>query len=125
MIESWVIDDGGTAPVPPEAVPERLRARAGDGWFETWLTSSSGRLLGFVTNTERAMVVLLEAEGDAGEHAVDPGAGGSSGGFVLSNGQHDEYPDEDTVPLDEAFRIVRHIVGEGSWPVDAPRVADR
>ncbi len=35
------------------------------------------------------MVVLLEEEGDPGEHAVDPGAQGSSDGFVLSNGQDD------------------------------------
>ncbi|WP_406262312.1 hypothetical protein [Streptomyces nigra] len=42
-----------------------------------------------MTNAERAMVVLLEGEGDPGEHAVDPGAQGSSDGFVLSDGQDD------------------------------------
>nr|WP_202469065.1 hypothetical protein [Streptomyces sp. SID2888] len=106
-------------------VPEALRSRIGSGQLETWLTSSSGRLLAFVTNTERAMVMLLEGEGDPGEHAVDPGAQGSSDGFVLSNGQDDEYPDEDTVPIGEAFGLVEQIVGTGSWPADARWVIDR
>ncbi|MFF3355367.1 hypothetical protein ACFYWN_22630 [Streptomyces sp. NPDC002917] len=125
MIEPWVIDDGITVPVLSERVLQTLRARIADGLLETWLTSSSGRSLAFVTNTERAMVVLLEGEGDPGEHAVDPGADGSSEGFVLSNGQHDEYPDEDTVPLDEAFRIIDHIVSKGSRPPNARWVVDR
>ncbi|MFE9138889.1 hypothetical protein [Streptomyces sp. NPDC007355] len=78
-----------------------------------------------MTNTGRAMVILLEEEVDPGEHAVDPGAVGSSDGFVLSNGQGDEYPDEDTVSIHEAFRLVEHIVGTGSWPADARWVVDR
>ncbi|WP_307717599.1 hypothetical protein [Streptomyces sp. V4I23] len=126
MTECWVIDDGSsTVPVSSEAVLETLRVRIDSGRLETWLTSSSGRSLAFVTNTERAMVVLLEEEGDPGEHAVDPGTDGSSEGFVLSNGQHDEYPDEDTVPIGEAFRIVEHIVSTGSWPANARWVVDR
>jgi len=71
------------------------------------------------------MVMLLEEEGDPGEHAVDPGAQGASGGFLLVDGQEDEYADEDTVPLHEALGLVRHIVATGSWPADAPRVTDR
>lgn len=47
----------------PEVVLEILRARIGRGQLETWLTSSSGRSLAVVTNTERAMVMLLEKEG--------------------------------------------------------------
>ncbi|MEV6162765.1 hypothetical protein AB0L71_12710 [Streptomyces sp. NPDC052052] len=125
MVESWVIDDGSAVPVPSEVVWETLRARVDRDLLETWLTSSSGRSLSFVTNTERAMVMLLDGEGDPGEHAVDPGAEGSSVGFVLSNGQHDEYPDHDTVPIDEAFRLVEHMVGTGSWPADARWVVDR
>ncbi|MFF1834913.1 hypothetical protein ACFVXE_12020 [Streptomyces sp. NPDC058231] len=125
MIESWVIEDGSTVPVSSEVVLEALRARIGRGQLETWLASSAGRFLAVVTNTERAMVMLVVAEGDPGEHAVDPGAHGSSEGFVLSSGQHDEYPDEDTVPIGEAFRIVSHIVAKGSWPPDACWVSDR
>lgn len=121
MIESWVVDDGSAVQV----VLETLRAKIGEGQLETWLASSSGRKLAFVTNAERALVVLMDGEDDAGEHAVDPGAEGSSGGFVLSNGQYDEYPDVDTVPLEEAFRIVDHIVSRGTWPADARRAVDR
>jgi hypothetical protein len=125
VIESWVINDDSPGPVLSEVVLEALRARIDSGQLETWLISSSGRSLAFVTNTERAMVMLLEEEGDPGEHAVDPGCEGSSGGFVLSNGQHDEYPDQDTVPIGEAFRLVEHIVGTGSWPADARWIVDR
>lgn len=125
VIESWVIDDGNTTPVSSGTVLETLRARIDSGRLETWLTGSSGRSLAFVTNAKRAMVMLLEEEGDPGEHAVDPGVGGSSEGFVLSNKQHDEYPDEDTVPISEAFRAVEHIVSMGSWPADARWVVDR
>ncbi|WP_327290483.1 hypothetical protein [Streptomyces sp. NBC_01198] len=124
MTGSWVIDDG-SAVVSPEVVLETLKARIGGGELETWLTSSSGRRLAFVTNSRRVMLVLMDGEGDPGEHASDPGAEGSSDGFLLSNGEYDEYPDEDTVPLAEAFRIVHHIVGKGSWPPDARWVVDR
>ncbi|MEU2109441.1 hypothetical protein [Streptomyces sp. NPDC019507] len=125
MIESWVINDDSPVPMSSEAVLEALRSRIDRGQLETWLTSSSGRSLAFMTNTERAMVMLLEEEGDPGEHAVDPGTAGSSAGFVLSNGQDDEYPDEDTVPIREALRLVKQIVGTGSWPADARWVVDR
>ncbi|MEU2236799.1 hypothetical protein [Streptomyces vietnamensis] len=125
VIESWVINDGSPVPVSFGTVLETLRSRIDSGQLETWLTSSSGRSLAFVTNAERAMVMLLEEEGDPGEHAVTPEVEGSSDGFVLSSGQHDEYPDEDTVPIGEALRIVEHIVGTGSWPANARRVVDR
>ncbi|MFC8664040.1 hypothetical protein [Streptomyces sp. NPDC057199] len=125
VIESWVINDDSAVPVSSAVVLEAFRSRIDGGQLETWLTSSSGRSLGFVTNTERAMVMLLAEEGDPGEHAVDPGVEGSSIGFVLSDGQGDEYPDEDTVPIGEAFRLVEHIVGRGSWPADACWVVDR
>ncbi|MFM9629231.1 MULTISPECIES: hypothetical protein [Streptomyces] len=125
VIESWVINDDSPVAVSSAVALEALRSRIDGGQLETWLTSSSGRSLAFVTNTERAMVMLLEEEGDPGEHAVDPGAEGSSDGFVLSNGQGDEYPDGDTVPIHEAFRLVEHIVGTGSWPADARWIVDR
>ncbi|MET8981767.1 hypothetical protein ABZX85_39865 [Streptomyces sp. NPDC004539] len=125
MTESWVIADDSPAPLPFEAVPEALRSRIALGHLETWLTSSSGRSLAFVTNTERAMVVLLEGPDDPGEHAVTPDTEGTSDGFTLSNGQVDEYPDEDTVPIEEALRLVRHVVETGTWPMDGRWVTDR
>ncbi|MFL9680691.1 hypothetical protein [Streptomyces sp. KL110A] len=125
MIESWVINGHSPVPVSSEVVLEALRTRIDSGQLETWLASSSGRSLAFVTNTERAMVMLLDDEGDPGEHAVDPGAQGSSDGFVLSNGQGEEYPNEDTVPICEAFRLVKQIVAMGSWPADARWTVDR
>ncbi|MFD8263862.1 hypothetical protein ACFV19_34420 [Streptomyces griseoluteus] len=125
VLESWVINDASPVPASSAVVLEALQSRIDSRHFETWLTSSSGRLLVFVTNAERAMVMLFEDEGDPGEHAVDPAAEGLSFGFVLSNGQGDGYSDEGTVPLREAFRLVEHIVSTGSWPADAWWVVDR
>jgi hypothetical protein len=124
VTESWKLDDApGT--LTADAAVDQLRARIASEKLESWLTSSSGRLLAVVSNTERAMVMLLDGEGDPGEHAVDPGADGFSDGFVLSNGQDDEYPNEDTVPLPQALRIVRHIITHGNAPADAAWRVDR
>ncbi|XVQ10993.1 hypothetical protein ACQP1W_52320 [Spirillospora sp. CA-255316] len=124
MVESWTFSDGAQ-PVSPEAAVRGLRKRIAEGRLESWLTSSSGRKLAVVSNTERAMVMLLEGDGDPGEYAVDPDAGGWSEGFVLENGQHDSYPNETTVPLEEAFRIVGHILTFGSPPAGAAWAVDR
>ncbi|WP_460084192.1 hypothetical protein [Streptomyces variabilis] len=119
VTERWVIDGSSLVPVSSATVVRGLRSRSNSGHLETWMTSSSERSLAFVTNNERAMVMLFEEEGGPGEHAVDPGAEESSDGYVLSNGQHDAYPDADTVPVHEAFRLVQRIVGTGSWPTHA------
>ncbi|AQU70997.1 hypothetical protein BBN63_17685 [Streptomyces niveus] len=126
MVESWTFVDGrGDGALAPDEAVTELRRRIAGGAFESWLAGSSGRLLAVVTNAERAMVMLLDGEGDPGEHATYPGAEGRSDGFVLANGQSDEYPDEDTVPLEEALRIVRHILATGGPPTDAPWRVDR
>ncbi|MEU6764095.1 hypothetical protein ABZ916_16410 [Streptomyces sp. NPDC046853] len=125
MSETWMVVGSQGALVSSEAALEVLRVRVDGGLFETWFASSAGRSLGFVTNNQRALVMLLDGEGGPGEYAVESGAPGSSEGFVLSNGQHDTYPNEDTVPIGEAFAIVSHIIGRGSWPSDARWVADR
>ncbi|WP_063040821.1 hypothetical protein [Nocardia grenadensis] len=79
----------------------------------------------FVTNAERAMVVLPDGAGDPGEHAVGPRVAGRSEGFLLANVRYDEYPGSDTVPIADVVEVVRHIVAAGSWPVGARWVADR
>ncbi|MFC8074390.1 hypothetical protein ACFUN8_02470 [Streptomyces sp. NPDC057307] len=124
--ESWAFTDGsGGRPVTPHAAVDLLRRRIASGVLESWLAASDGRLLAVVSNTERAMVRLLDGEGDPGGHATDPGAGTESDGFVLANGQSDTYPDEDTVPLGEALRIVRHVIATGGPPTDATWTIDR
>lgn len=124
MTETWRLDGDGDPVTPDEAV-HLLRERIADRGPQTWLTSSAGRSLTLVSNTERAMVMLLDDADDPGRHAVDPSATGVSGGFVLSNGQVDVYPDADTVPLAEALRIVRHVVDRGTAPPDAAWADDR
>ncbi|MEV8457881.1 hypothetical protein AB0467_35390 [Streptomyces sp. NPDC052095] len=126
MVESWALAlPGGAAVVSAENVTELLRARIADGALESVLESASGRALFVVSNTGRAMVMLLEHPGDPGEHATDPDAEGWSDGYVLANGQEDEYPDADTVPLAEGLRVVRHILATGRPPSDASWTVDR
>ncbi|MER6182064.1 hypothetical protein [Streptomyces sp. NPDC001652] len=124
MTETWSSGGDGDPVTPDEAVG-LLRERIAHGEPETWLTSSAGRSLVLVSNTERVMVMLLDDADDPGRHAVDPSAPGVSGGYVLSNGQVDVYPDADTVPLAEALRIVRHVVDHGTAPPDAAWADDR
>ncbi|MEU6606137.1 hypothetical protein ABZ922_13885 [Streptomyces shenzhenensis] len=124
MTESWTLADGSAALTGDEAV-ELLRRRIAAGGLETWLTSRAGRSLAVVSNAERAMVLLLDAEGEPEGHAVDPVARGTSGGFVLANGQCDVYPDRDTVPLAEAFRTVRRLIATGEPPTGAGWAVDR
>ncbi|MFJ9721115.1 hypothetical protein ACIRPQ_35230 [Streptomyces sp. NPDC101213] len=124
MAESWIFSDG-TVPASPAAALAVLRDRIDAGQMETWLPSSHGRSLAVITNAKRAMVMLLDDEADPGEHAVTPEAVGRSTGFILANGQHDEYLDEDTVPLPDALRIVDHILTAGTPPCDTTWSVDR
>ncbi|MFD9705839.1 hypothetical protein [Lentzea sp. NPDC059081] len=119
---TWTVDGDHLAADEVVAV---LRGRIAGGRLETWLSGEPERRIAFVTNNDRAMVMLLDEPDDPGEHATDPGAEGTSDGFLLSNGQNDTYQNSDTVPLDRALAIVEHLVGHGSWPEDAHRVSDR
>ncbi|OKJ16218.1 Imm1 family immunity protein [Kitasatospora sp. CB01950] len=120
--EHWQFTD--VSAQPADAVVE-LRRQIADGRTENWLHSSHGRQLAVVSNGARAMVMLLDGPGDPGEHAVDPGAEGWSDGYLLANGQQDEYPDEDTVPLDRALLLVRHLLDHGAPPPGTPWSIDR
>lgn len=123
MSERWsVLDD--EQPLSGGEVSELLAARVERGQLTTYLQSEAGRLLIFVSNGTRAMVVLMDREGDPGEHAASPGTVGSTGGYLLETGQEDTYDDADTVPLDDAITAVRAIVDTGrpsreqQWMVD-------
>ncbi|WP_460937952.1 hypothetical protein [Phycicoccus ginsengisoli] len=127
MREQWRISDRPGLTVESTTLAEVVERRVATGTMTTWLESSLGRRIALVSNGSRAMVLLLEHDdGDPGEHAIDPdGGAGSSGGFVLENGQVDEYPDRDTVPMGEALRIVGHLVSDGVPPSDASWQVDR
>lgn len=117
MGETWRTEDG--IEVRGAYVEEALRRQTFLG-----LRSSLGRTLMVVTNGERAMVVLLEHEGDAGQHLVDPSCLGASGNYVLDNGQVDEYPNSDTVDLGTGLEAVRALV-EGLSPANVTWLSDR
>jgi len=74
-----------------------------DGTLTMWFESDRGRAMAFVTNRYRAMVMLLDEPGDPGEHAIDPGALGEQGGYVLENGQHDAYADDRATTPDRCY----------------------
>ncbi|MFF0291977.1 hypothetical protein ACFYST_04705 [Kitasatospora sp. NPDC004614] len=118
--EHWEFTDHWPAVGCGQDAVAELRRRIAGGRAENWLRSSRGRQLAVVSNGVRAMVMLLAAPGDPGEHAVDPGADGWSDGYLLANGQQDEYPDEDTVPLCRALHLVRHLLDTGTPPPDVP-----
>ncbi|MFE2163751.1 hypothetical protein ACFXB3_01500 [Streptomyces sp. NPDC059447] len=108
-----------------EEARQLLRNRLDWGNQETWFESDAGRLLAVVTNGERAMVVLLDGDGDPGEHLVDPRCEGSSDGYVLSNGQVDRYADRDTVAFDVAGRSVAYFIEHGTWPAGVTAEGER
>jgi hypothetical protein len=124
MAEGWRLADEPDL-VTGDQVADLIRRRVRDGVLETWLKHDTGIALSVVTNGDRAMVMLLDEPGDAGGHAVDPGADGEQSGYVLGNGQQDTYGNHDTLPLDEALRTARHIVEHGHPPEDADWHSDR
>ncbi|WP_107471181.1 hypothetical protein [Streptomyces monashensis] len=71
MAETWAFAGDDTAVTPLEAVAG-LRCGIAAGCLGAWFTGSAGRLL---TDTERAVVMLLDADGGPGGHAVTPGPG--------------------------------------------------
>jgi hypothetical protein len=113
------------APVTGEHAVELISSRADEGQFETWFEHDKGRLLAVVTNGTRAMVMVLDEPGDAGEHATDPTATGQQSGYVLANGQHDTYDNRDTVPIQQALMIVKHVIEHGHAPAETGWQVDR
>lgn len=124
MAEGWsVLDDERV--LSGSEVSAVLSARVDQGRLTTYLQSDTGRLLTFVSNGTRAMVVLMERADDPGEHAVSPGEVGSSSGYVLETGQEDTYDDADTVPLVDALAAARVIVDTGRPPREMHWTVDR
>ena len=123
MAEGWSVLDEQRV-LSGSEVRALLSTNVDEGRLTTYLQSDGGRLLTFVSNGTRAMVVLMERAGDPGEHAVSPGAVGSGDGYALENGQVDTYDDADTIPLGDALAVVQSIIEAGrpprgtSWSVD-------
>lgn len=122
--ERWAQQDVGQWLTFSEA-RELIERRISEDQLTTWFESDRGRTLAVVTNRERAMVMLLDGPEDAGAHAIDPKASGTSEGYVLENGQSDEYADRDTVELRRALAVVEHIILVGEPPADAAWSVDR
>lgn len=92
------------------------------GPLSTQLETATGLKLQVVTNRERMKVTLIEPKGTSG-HAIDPQAGkGSRGGFLLDNGQEDEYDDVDTVTIPDALNVIGYILTHGTQPQEGWKV---
>ena len=115
MDEKWSVLDEERVVSGDEAVAH-VSANVDGGMLTTYFRSDLGRVLVFVSNGTRAMVVLMSGEGDPGEHAVSPDSVGSSDGYVLDNGQEDNYEDVDTIPVPEALTALRSIIDSGQPP---------
>jgi hypothetical protein len=122
--ERWRLDHT-TEWLSPQAILDTIEARMRAGELTTYLESDAGRIIGWSTNQERVMLMLLNGIGDAGEHALDPTGQGQSTGYVMDNGQVDTYPDADTIPVPEAQALLLSLVTHGTFPPDAPVQVDR
>ncbi|GAA2850690.1 hypothetical protein Acy02nite_34030 [Actinoplanes cyaneus] len=114
-----------SGPVTGEGAVTHLRERVAAGELETWLRHDDGRMLGVVTNGNRAMVMAMDEFGDPSRHAVDPDANGEESGYRLSNGQVDRYDNRDTIPLGTALDVVRELIDHGRWPAEVAWQDDR
>jgi hypothetical protein len=125
MPQRWESQDDGTQ-VDGAAAVLLIGSRIAIGQLETWFSGSPNRLLSFITNGERAMVMFLKSPDDPGEHLSDPQAGdGFSTGYRLSNGQVDEYADSDTAPLPLALAALKHRIDTGKQEPIATWIEDR
>jgi hypothetical protein len=124
VAETWSVLDEERK-INGDTAAARVSMNVDDGTLTTYFRSDLGRLPVFVSNGTRAMVVLMNSEGDPGEHAVSPGAVGSDDGYVLDNGQEDTYEDADTIPLPHALKALRSIIDSGRPPPGTPWDVDR
>ncbi len=121
---SWSLAGAEGSPLAVSEIRALLTDRAAAGSLTTVLQSDTGLMLHLVTNRQRVMVKLMGADGSAG-HAIDDGAQGTSGGYLLENGQEDEYADRDTLALPDALPVVEWILIHGAapeigWKIDVP-----
>jgi hypothetical protein len=123
--ERWRVQDD-VAFISGDNAVRRLAERFEAGTHETWFEADSGRMVCVVTNGARALLMLLDHDGDAGEHLSDPsGSDEPVAGFVLANGQADQYAERDTVPLDRALDVLRALIDGGEMRVEHRWMIDR
>lgn len=129
-LDRWAVStgwhvEGSTRLLVGWDVNRVLIERIQQGIHETWFAHPDGRRLGFIRNGFRVMLILMTDADDPGEHAIDPGAEGSSDGFLLLNGQNDRYANRDTVEFHTGLRSLRQLIDSGTWPEDVHRENDR
>jgi hypothetical protein len=128
--DRWAVPSGWHLDGSPELlvgwdVNRILIERRKQGIYESWFGHPDGRRLGFITNGARVMLILMDDEDDAGEHAVDADVEGWSDGFLLLNGQNDRYANRDTVEFGVGIESLRRIIDTGTWPEYVRRGSDR
>lgn len=123
-VSAWWLSDAEGRALTISEVQTLFINRMAAGHLTTILNSDTGMTLHLLTNRQRVMVALV-GPGDAAGHAIDDEAAGHSGGYVLENGQEDEYPDRDTVPIPTALALIGYFLSHGTapqdgWQIDTP-----
>ncbi|MCX5174184.1 hypothetical protein [Streptomyces virginiae] len=112
----WHLQGSAEHSYSGEEARQLLRHRWDWATQETRFENEAGHILTVVTNGQRARVVLLNENGDLGEHLIDPRGTDSSGGYPLSNGQSGTHADRETVTFEAAGHAVAHLIAHGVWP---------
>jgi len=123
-VSTWWLAGDDAHPLTISEVQTRFINQSAAGCRTMVLESDTGLTLRLVTNRTRVMV-MLTGPGDAAGHAIDPAAVGTSGGYLLDNGQEDEYADRDTVTIPDALTLIGHVLSRGTppqdrWSIDVP-----
>ena len=88
-------------------------------YAELWLNQVDGAALCVLVNRDKAWLMFLRDEDDAGFSSRNPSYTGSSDAtleFFLSNGQRDEYPADWCIPTEKALQAVRYLFEHGERP---------
>jgi hypothetical protein len=126
--EGWslTIDGQEQRGLSDTEVATLVEAAIAKGAGELWLTRYEDDSLGLLIEPARVFFTYLAFDGDSGVIARDPEAQGSpeTASFILSNGQVDDIPYEETLPKDGARFVVQHFVDTGelapwvTWSTD-------
>jgi hypothetical protein len=109
-------------PDKPKQVRElrtQLREAAKYQYAEVWVRYEEYPCICALVNGDRAWLMYLRYNADAGFSSRDPDYGGPADammGFYLSNGQYDEYPLAWTIPKKQTFRALEWFAAHGRSP---------
>jgi hypothetical protein len=115
------IDDGPDKPQLPRELRKHLRGARKFQYAEIWVDRADYPRVCALVNGDRAWLMYLRYEGDAGFSSRDSTYAGPEQAmmdFYLSNGQLDEYPLAWTIPIKQVFAALEWFAAKGNSPRD-------